>query len=178
MINLLRNKYTSQEKEQFAFLRENVLFKGFTDKELNFIQPLMHERKFGKDEIVFFRNDPSLALYFVYEGEVTLYLDTDGVEEHLINVEKGYIFGQNSIIENAQRNYNAKITGEGATLFVIPRAGIIDVLYRHPRLHSHVLTNLSTYFNGYITKVFSKYRENVGFFELSQIYDKKKSKKQ
>ena len=174
MIKFLRNKYSSQEKLQFDFLRKNILFKGFSDKELNFIQPLIHERTFGKNEIVFFRNDPSLALYFVYEGEVSLYLDADGIEENLINVEKGYVFGQNSIVENAHRNYNAKIAGELATLFVIPRAGLMDVLTRHPRLHSHVLTNLSTYFNGYISKVFSKYRENVGFFEISQIYDKKK----
>ena len=176
-MRFFRDKYSKQEKEQFAFLRKNILFKGFTDKELNFIQPLMHERTFGKNEAVFFRNDPSLALYFVYEGEVSLYLDTDGVEETLINIEKGYIFGQNSIVENAHRNYNAKVSGDSATLFVIPRAGLMDVLGRHPRLHSHVLTNLSAYFDSYISKVFSKYRENVGFFEISQIYEKKRAKK-
>ncbi len=174
MANLFQNKYSEQERDQFEFLRKNILFNGFTDKELNFIQPLMYERAFGENEIVFFRDDPSLALYFVYEGEISLYLDTDGVEENLIDVEKGYIFGENSIIEKAHRNYNAKVKGVSATLFVIPRAGLMSVLDRHPRLHSHVLTNLSSYFNGYIERVFSKYRENVGFFELSQIYEKKK----
>lgn len=168
---LFSKNYTEEEQEMFDFLRENILFRELTNKELSFIVPVIHERKFKMDEVVFFRQDPSQAVYILKEGKVKLYMSINDNEEDLIELTEGYIFGQNGLIEGGKRNYNALVTEDKTVLFVIPQVAILEVFKKHPQLESKIYKQLAKYYNDFIGTVFTKYRDNYGLFELNQIYD-------
>ena len=65
MWNPFARKYSSQDKILMNFLRKMLLFSCLTDEELMVFLPNLYTRNYSKDEIVFFRNDPSQALYIV-----------------------------------------------------------------------------------------------------------------
>lgn len=166
---LLTKKYSKKELSFFAFLRRNVVFNLLSNEDLEKIIPIMHLREYRPNEVVYFRGDPSQAIYILKKGHVTLSLDQ---EEVLKEIKAGHIFGQNGIIEHSKRNYDAIATTQGASIYVIPQQALLDLFGRDDRLKSKVMTAFTTYYVGYISTIFDTYRANKGFFEMNQVYQK------
>jgi CRP-like cAMP-binding protein len=170
--SIFRKRYTTKEQSLYRFLRSNVLFKNLSSEQLERIVPHLFLRQFKLNEVIFFQKDPSQALYIIKSGRVKLYIDTHHEEEKLIVLERGFMFGQNSIIEGTRRNYNAIVVSEGAEIYALPRVSLIEVMQKDLALKAAIHSELAAYFSEYISKVFSTYKRNFGFFELNQIYDR------
>lgn len=170
MINPFKKTWKKDEVMFFDFLRENILFNNLTNKELSRIVPVLHLRRYKKDEIVFFRNDPAQAIYIVKSGNVRLFIDTYGKEEDLVTISSGYVFGQNAIIPQSKRLYTAHVVSEKAQLYVLPRVSMYEIFNKDVELKAKVYETLSCYYSDYINNTFKAYRQNFGFFQLSQIY--------
>jgi signal-transduction protein with cAMP-binding, CBS, and nucleotidyltransferase domain len=56
-------------------MQGNKLFESLKQQELARFLPAMHERKYVKDEVIFFSKDPSQALYLLRKGQVDLTID-------------------------------------------------------------------------------------------------------
>ena len=65
MKNPFRKTYSPAERETFAFLGKVKFFKHLNFEEMSRFLPAIHQRKYVQDEVVFFRNDPSQALYIL-----------------------------------------------------------------------------------------------------------------
>jgi len=65
MRNPFSKTYEPNELKMFDFLQGIKFFELLKQQELARFLPAMHERKYARDEVVFFSKDPSQALYLI-----------------------------------------------------------------------------------------------------------------
>jgi len=170
LLDFFAKKYSPHERESFEFLRAGKLFTELTNEELVRFLPFLHERKYTQNEAVFFRNDPSQALYIIRSGEIRLTIDVQDNFEELITIHQKMSFGDDALLPNSFRNYNAICTSESADLYVIPQINIFDIFEEDPRIQAKVMTAFARYYDNYLSAIFKVYRESFGFFDLGQAY--------
>jgi len=100
MRNPFSKTYEPEELRMFDFLQGIKFFELLKQQELARFLPTMHERKYVRDEVVFFSKDPSQALYLIRKGQVDLTIDVSENFETIMQLKKGDAFGENSLLEN------------------------------------------------------------------------------
>src|SRR5665811_2338846 len=105
MHNPFKRTYTENELVLFNSLSKVQFFESLKNKEMVRFLPGIHFRKYMKDEVVFFRNDPSQALYILQKGLITLNIDIKKNFETILEVKEGEAFGENSLLNNTFRIY-------------------------------------------------------------------------
>lgn len=170
MFNPFKKSYSAEDRKNIEFLRKVKPFDLLSDDQLYIFLPYLYPRSYKKNEAVFFRKDPSQALYILKSGEVSLYLDIDGKMEPLMEVSINESFGDNCFIPESNRIYNAIVTSEDAELIVLPQGNIIDVFESKPKIKALILESLLTRYSNYTSRIFEVYKSSFGFFELKQAY--------
>lgn len=169
---LFTRKYSEEEELFFEFLRLNKIFSELSNKELEKIKPLLYLRTYKENEVVFFIQDPSQAVYIIKSGKVSLSLELTEGEEKLTSLRKGNIFGQNAIVKDKQRNYNAVVKSNDTQIYVLPQKELLELFESDITLKAKVMTAFMSHYANYVTKIFNTYRENLGFFSINQVYNK------
>ena len=171
MLNPFSKTYTEEDQKTFDFLRMIKFFERLRNKELARFLPAMHQRKYAKDEVIFFSKDPSQALYLVKKGQVILTIDIKDNFESILEINKGEAFGENSLLENAKRTYTAIVSSEEADLIVVPHFAIQEIFDSNPKIKAKMMTSLAEYYNENNQRLFRSYRESFGFFSLRQMFE-------
>lgn len=171
MLNPFKRTYSEGELEVFGFLANTKIFNYLKHAEMYRFLSAIHYRKYQKDEVVFFRNDPSQALYIVKEGLVTLNVDIKDDFETVLQVRKGVAFGENSLLSNSKRIYTAMVASEVAELMVVPNYAIQEVFDSSPKIKAKMLTSLAEYYNTNNHRLFSSYQSSFGFFKLGEMFE-------
>ena len=156
----------------FRTLNRVKMFDRLNYDDLALFLPFLHLREYKSDEVVFFRNDPSNALYIVKSGKISLNIDIQEEMQVLQVMKSGGFFGQNALLEDTIRVYTAIVVSEVAELYVLPKVNIIEIFNRRPRIKAKVMTALAELYNEFNTNVFKSYRESLGFFTLDQAFKK------
>ena len=154
----------------FVFMAKIRLFSTLNYKQMSLFLPYMHERKYVQDEVVFFRGDPSHALYLLKKGEVSLNIDINENFEDLTRVRAGVALGESCLLRDANRLLNAFVTSETAEFYVIPQDSIFDIFESNMKIKAKMLETLSEIYNDYNSNLFKAYKSSLGFFNLSQVY--------
>ena len=175
MLNPFRRSYSTEELNLCRFLNKCKLFEDLTNDELVNFLPYMYLREYKQDEVVFFRDDPSQALYVVKSGTVGLSIDVGQKLEFLTTVRTFSSLGDNCLLANTKRIYNAIVTSDSCELYVIPQANISEVLERHPEIKGKMYQALSVGYNRFIYDMFKAYKSSLGFFDVRQIYTGRQS---
>lgn len=170
MFNPFKKSYGQKEREKISFLRGVKPFDTLSDDQLFVFLPYLYPRTYSRNEAVFFRKDPSQALYILVKGQVALNLDRDGEMEPLMTVKSSEAFGDNCFVKDSHRIYNAIVTSEEAELYVLPQGNILEIFESKPKIKALVLESLLTRYNDYTSKIFEAYKSSFGFFELKQAY--------
>jgi CRP-like cAMP-binding protein len=171
--NPFKRSFSQEELVQFRFLSNVKLFAGMSNQELSGLLPYLFVREYKENEVVFFREDPSAALYLIRSGSVTLNLDIDGRLETLTNIKAYGFFGEEALIDGQKRIYNAVIDSEEAELVVIPQANINDHCERNKGFNAKLYSNLSKIQSDFQARLFKAYRQEFGLFELKLAFRKK-----
>ena len=170
MINPFKKSYSREEINTFRFLSRIKLFSLLSNDELSEFVPFLYLRKYKKDEVVFFRDDPSQALYIVKRGEVTLNIDINNQFEKLVEVKSGQAFGDNTLLTNTKRLYTAVTSSDTATIFVIPQVNIHEIFNSNDRIKAKMLTSMAEMYNQYTGNLFKAYKSSFGFFDIAEAY--------
>lgn len=170
MYNPFKKTFSEAEKRQINFLKGVKPFTKLSDEELFVFIPYLYPRKYKKDEAVFFRKDPSQAVYIVIEGEVSLCLERNGSFEELSRAKKNECFGDNAFVLGNDRIYNALILTEDAEIMVLPQGNLKDIFDNNPKIKATVLEGLVERYNQYTEQLCKSYKESFGFFELKEAY--------
>lgn len=170
MINPFKKTFTAQEHNMFVFLAKIRLFSNLNYKQMSLFLPFMHERKYVQDEVVFFRGDPSHALYLLKKGEVSLNIDVNEDFESLTRIQAGVALGESCLLKDANRLLNAFVSSETAEFYVIPQDNIFDIFENNVRIKVKMLESLAEIYNEYNSNLFKAYKSSLGFFNLSQVY--------
>ncbi|MDN3669728.1 cyclic nucleotide-binding domain-containing protein [Echinicola jeungdonensis] len=171
MLNPFKRTYSESELELFDFLSKTQFFNKLMYSEMYHFLSAIHYRKYLRGEVVFFRNDPSQALYIVKKGLITLNIDIKDNFETILKVRKGVAFGENSLLQDAKRIYTALVESEEAELVVIPNYAIQEVFDSSPRIKAKMLDSLAEFYNKNNNQLFSAYQNSFGFFNLRQMFE-------
>lgn len=169
--NPFRKKYSEEELELFEFLKGIRVFENLSYKQISLFTPYLYLREYNQDEVIFFRNDPSNALYIIKKGEVSLNIDIDDGFEVLTHARSGVAFGDNVFLNDSKRIYNAIVNSEKAMIYVVPKINIFEIFESHPGIKAKVMASLAEQYNEYTKRLFKAYKSASGFFNLSQAYD-------
>lgn len=169
-VNPFSKTYSGEEKNFFRFLRGSRLFADLSDNELATVVPNIFERRYIKDEVVFFREDPAQALYIIKSGQVHLSLDIEDSFESLSRLGTQDYFGEEAFFDDTFRVYNAICQSEQTELYVIPTLSLIEIFENDTRTKSKVMSALAKTYLMRNSRLFKSYRESFGFFDLSQAY--------
>ncbi|MEY2704190.1 MAG: hypothetical protein RL407_252 [Bacteroidota bacterium] len=171
MRNPFSKNYDPQELRMFDFMQGIKFFENLKQQELARFLPTMHERKYVRDEVVFFSKDPSQALYLIRRGTIDLTIDLRDNFETIMQLKRGEAFGENSLLENTKRTYTALVSSDEAELLVIPHFAIQEIFDSNPKIKAKMMAALAEYFNANNQRLFRSYRESFGFFSLRQMFE-------
>jgi CRP-like cAMP-binding protein len=171
MFKLFAKKYSNRERILFRFLRKNNLMDKLTDKELEDFTPFLHTRIYQQNEAIFFRNDPSQALYIIKSGRIKISIDVEEQFEDLLELSVGETLGDNAILENSLRGYNAICSSDSCEVYVIPQVNILDIFAHNIEIKAKMLEGLAIYYDRYLINLARSYRDTFGLFNLSNVYD-------
>jgi CRP-like cAMP-binding protein len=171
MINPFKKRFTDKELVTFRFLRRIKIFERLSNKELSYFEPYLYPRQYKQDEVVFFRGDPSNALYIVTSGRVALTVDVNNAFEALTEINTNNVFGDNSLLAGSKRIYTAIVKSPTAEMWVIPHVNIMEIFEQHVEIQAKMMTSLAELYNSYTTNLFKAYRSSFGFFDLSLTYE-------
>ena len=171
MKNPFRKTYSAAEQELFDFLSTTTLFKRLTPDEMSEFTPFMHLREYQQNEAVFFRNDPSAGVYLVKEGLVHLNIDIDDRFERLTTIREGGVFGDNALLKDTRRIYNAVVGSEEALLYMIPQVNLREIFADEPKIRGKLMESLAVQYNHYTENLFKGYKNSFGFFDLGKAYE-------
>jgi len=170
MFNPFRKSYSGKELNLFRYLSRIKLFEKLSYRELSLFLPYLYLREYKMDEVVYFRNDPSNALYMVKSGKVSLNIDVGESFEQLNLIKSGASFGENALLNNAIRLNSAIIVSERSELYVLPRVNISEIFESHRTVKAKMLESLCEHVDETVSQVYKAYKSSYGFFSLSQVY--------
>lgn len=102
--NLLR---AAADERRIESLKELSLFKRLTTRELRELDPLLHERSYQKDEVIFDEGDTGLGLFVVVSGQVRIVSSHAALQRLAPEVGPGEFFGELALFEESQRTARA-----------------------------------------------------------------------
>ncbi|MEM9981301.1 MAG: cyclic nucleotide-binding domain-containing protein, partial [Bacteroidota bacterium] len=117
LTNPFRKTFTQKQLATFRFFSKVYLFKDLTNDELDEFSPYLHLRTYQKNEAIFFRNDPSQALYIIKDGRLELTIDVKDSFETLAYVRKYTSVGNNALLERTKRHFNTIVASEEARIY-------------------------------------------------------------
>ncbi len=169
-LNPFQKTYTQSELDYFRFLSRVKLFERLTKKQMLLFRPYLHLRNYRQNEVVFFRNDPSQALYLIKTGQVTMSVDIGNRFETVSRMVSHASIGNNCLVKNSKRIYNAVVTSPVGELYVIPQFNILNIFERRPLVKSRMMESLAELMDENFRSLFVAYRSNHGFFDLEEMF--------
>jgi signal-transduction protein with cAMP-binding, CBS, and nucleotidyltransferase domain len=170
MKNPFQRSYSAEELSIFNFLSGVKLFEQLNHEEKAFFLPYLYLRKYQRDEVVYFRRDPSHALYIIKKGKISIMLEQAGEMETLNKIGAGNSFGNNALIKNTSRLTSALVSSKDAELYVLPNVNIQDIFESRPRIKARMLESLAELYDEYNKSLFASYKSSQGFFSLDLLF--------
>jgi CRP/FNR family cyclic AMP-dependent transcriptional regulator len=172
MINPFKKTYSIKELNLFRSLSKVKPFEKLNYDEMALFLPYLHLRQYKNDEVVFFRNDPSNAFYIVKSGKVSLNIDVNNQFEILMVQKAGGFFGHNAFLDISKRMYTAIVMSEISELYVLPKVNIMEIFDSRSLIRAKMMTSISELYNEFNRNIFETYRSSLGFFNLSDAFQK------
>lgn len=169
MISFFKKKFSSEELEFINLVKFSPLFEGFSDEELIETKPAFHLRTYNNGEQIYYEGDQGLSFYHIKTGNVKIYTDINSHSEVIQNAQKGDTFGENALIENTTRLFNA-VAEQESSIFVVPVEKLRAEISKKGALERKLLINLSRVFYKFQSDLVSTYQKDFSFFELKNIY--------
>lgn len=170
MINPFRKSYSGKELNLFRYLSRIKIFDKLSYREMSLFLPYLYLREYKMDEVVYFRNDPSNALYMVKSGKVSLNVDVAESFEQLKVIKSGVSFGENALLNDAIRLSSAIVVSERSELYVLPHVYISEVFESHMKIKAKMLESLCEQVDETLSHVYKAYKSTYGFFSLGQVF--------
>ena len=160
-IKKIFEKPFTKDENIISLIQSTILFKSLTREEILILIPHLYLRNYVKNEVVYFRTDPSKALYIIKKGTVAMKIDVNEDLLEIMQIKDGHLFGENSILKNANRLLSAIVISENAEIYAIPYLKLQEVFQRHNSIKIQVINAFA-----------EKYNERVS--QTVQIFNQKK----
>jgi len=123
-------------------LKSQPYFKALSDEDLGRLARTMIERAYDKDKVVFLEGEPCQGLYIVRAGSVKIFkLSPEGREQILSYIKPGDSFNEVAVFDGGPNPANV-MAAEATTLWVVPRAAVVELIQKNPQVALAVIQNL------------------------------------
>ena len=138
---MLKTLWNSLNKEKNkgteAVLKENILFRGLTSRELKFVAGTVHIRNYRAGETVFKQGQPGVGMYIIESGTVTISARSEtGQGQHeeirLTTLSEGDFFGELALVEENGKRSASAVAETDARLIGFFKPNLFDIIQRRP----------------------------------------------
>jgi len=139
--NIFRKK--PEEESLACFLGTVPVFGELGDRDLVFLESMVHVRHYSAGETVFDQGDTGSGMYIIRTGSVQIFSrDEIGHEEELVQLGPGDFFGETTLTAPATRPASAR-TLEASELVGLFRADLMETVQKHPLIANRILLGLT-----------------------------------
>lgn len=139
--NIFRNQANKQTLAYF--LSQIPIFSKLSQRELKFLEKIVHIRNFEADEMVFSAGDIGSGMYIIRSGQVQIFsVDNNGKEHDQAILESGDFFGEVALTATRPRTAGARAT-TATSLIGLFRSDILEATIRHPAPTAKILFGLN-----------------------------------
>lgn len=144
MLKFIKKIFNDSEKNESEnqFIKRVKLFEGLKGKEFRHIAPLLIPKKFKKDEVIFRENYPHVVLYIVKTGQISIYLENNGVPTGLVILKEYEHFGEIGLFgKDVKRAASAKALVD-TELYAIKKTDFKEFVKKYPATGVKILYNI------------------------------------
>jgi CRP/FNR family cyclic AMP-dependent transcriptional regulator len=126
-------------------LKKADILNGLSESQLKRVAGLCREQTRNADETIFKENDQSSELYLIQDGlvEITLSVLEPGVEERIVTLGKGQIFGEIALVDEGPRTASARCISDGTRLWVAKREDFISLCEEDTSIGFTIMKNIA-----------------------------------
>jgi CRP-like cAMP-binding protein len=126
---------------RLQLLKNVVLFKDLSMRDLAMVNSLMHERRYIADEVIFDEGEEGQGLFLVLSGRVKITLPTN-MDQLLIELGPGAFFGEVALLDESIRTAQARAI-EDSQIVALFRAEFYSLLETHSNIASRISFQLA-----------------------------------
>lgn len=129
---------SKKEQEVRSVLRENLLLQDLSERELRFVEQIIHVRHFHPGEPVFRQGELGVGMYVIVKGRVEIFVsdhtttNEEGREIFITQLVPGDFFGELSLVEENGRRTATAIARDQTTLIGFFKPDLMEILSRKP----------------------------------------------
>lgn len=125
-----------------TFFKEGSLFSNLTEEELLQLAQIARERRFDRNQVIFYEGDLGGSLYIIAKGTVKIVMMADDGREHILGLlHEGDFFGEISLIDGRPRSATA-IAQEKVSIVMVSRDDFIRLLRENPEMSLKIMVTL------------------------------------
>jgi CRP/FNR family cyclic AMP-dependent transcriptional regulator len=128
---------TPHDNPRLKLLKNVVLFKDLSMRDLAVVDQMFHTRHYLADEVIFDEGEEGQGLFVVLSGRVKITLPTD-VNSVLIELGPGAFFGEVALLDQSVRTAQARAI-ENSEIVALFRTEFYSLL----KTHSGIASNIS-----------------------------------
>jgi CRP-like cAMP-binding protein len=132
---------SSTRNPRLQLLKNVVLFKDLSMRDLAMVDSLMHQRQYLAEEVIFDEGEEGQGLFLVLSGRVKIVLPAT---EHslLLELGPGAFFGEVALLDQSVRTAQARAI-EDSQIVVLFRAEFYSLLETHSSIASRISFQLA-----------------------------------
>jgi CRP/FNR family cyclic AMP-dependent transcriptional regulator len=125
-------------------LKDNVLFRTLTLRELKYLANLVYERVYQPNEPIFQQNDRGLGMYLIAKGRVAIKSPTPDGEVLVTTLTEGSFFGEIALVDPDNLRSASAVAAERCIIIGFFKPDLMEILERKPEMGVKILFQLST----------------------------------
>lgn len=144
--NIFRKK---KDDDVRGVLRQNMLFQDLTERELRFLEDLVHLRRYHAGESVFRQGEVGVGMYVIVKGRVEIFVtdSTASLDEtrdiYITQLLQRDFFGELALVEENGRRTATAIARDETILIGFFKPDLTEILTRNPTLGIKILLRLA-----------------------------------
>lgn len=139
----------AKEKQLRHHLKSNYLFEALSNRELHFIEQIVHERSYRPNEVIFRQGEAGVGMYIIAKGNVDIFAQENGLggeqenEIKVTSLRSGDFFGEISLVEENSRRTATAIASVETEVIGFFRPDLLELLERNPHIGAQVVFRLA-----------------------------------
>jgi len=126
-------------------LKSIKLFSGFSEKELDAIEPMLQTQNYHIGRTIYSSGEPSENLYIIANGSVVVTHELDKDIITLAKLKAGYFFGEAGLLrENYEHKSEAKATSDKTTILKLSQDNFNKIKKENPAVGLSILHSIAS----------------------------------